>query len=126
MLEIEKEMNKFIEVGFICEVKYLTWIANIVPVRKKNGSLRVCVDFRDLNDAFSKDDLSLPVTELMINSITGHEALFFMDCTVGYSQIQMTPEEEEATTFRTPKGIFYYKVMPLGLKIVGATNQRAM
>jgi len=54
--EIEKEVNKLIEAGFIREVKYLTWIACIIPVRIKNGQLRVCVDFRDLNNAYPKDD----------------------------------------------------------------------
>ncbi|CAM8996728.1 unnamed protein product [Rhodiola kirilowii] len=78
--EIEKEVNKLISADFIHEVKYPTWIANIVPVRKKNGQLRVCVDFRDLNEACPKDDFPLPVTELMIDATTGHEALSFMDC----------------------------------------------
>jgi len=114
--EIEKEVNKLIEAGFIREVKYPTWIANIVPVRKKNGQLRICVDFRDLNDACLKDDFPLPVTELMIDSTIGHEALSFMDCTAGYNQLLMAPEDQEATAFRTPKGIFCYKVMPFELK----------
>ncbi|XP_074277632.1 uncharacterized protein LOC141601266 [Silene latifolia] len=58
--EIEKEVNKLIEAGFIREVKYSTWIAKIVLVRKKNGQLRICVDFSDLNDACPKDDFPLP------------------------------------------------------------------
>ena len=124
--EIEKEVNKLIEAGFIREVKYPTWIANIVPVRKKNGQLRICVDFRDLNSACPKDDFPLPVTELMVDSTTGHEVLSFMDCTAGYNQIKMAPEDQEVTTFRTPKGIFCYKVMPFGLKNAGAIYQRAM
>jgi len=70
-------------------VNYLTWIANIVPCRKKNGKLRIYVDFQDLNDACPKDDFSLPVTQLMIDATTGHEALSFMDCTAGYNQIQI-------------------------------------
>jgi len=45
--EIEKEVNKLIKVGFIREVKYPTWIANIVPMRKKNGQLHICVDFQE-------------------------------------------------------------------------------
>jgi len=84
------------------------------------------VDFWDLNDACPKDDFPLPVIELMIDSTTGHEALSFMDCTVGYNQIQMAPEDEEATAFRKPKGIFCYKVMPFGLKNAGAIYQRMM
>jgi len=84
-LEIEKEVNKFIEVRFIQEVKYPTWIINTILVRKKNGQLRICVDFRDLNDACPKNDFPLPVIELMINATTGHEALPFMDCSAGYN-----------------------------------------
>ncbi|CAM8902639.1 unnamed protein product [Rhodiola kirilowii] len=117
--EIEKEVNKLIDTDFIRKVKYPTWIANIVPVRKKNGQLRVCVDFRDLNEACLKDDFPLPVTELMIDATTGHEALSFMDCTAGYNQIHMAPEGQNATAFRTPKGIFCYKVIPFGVKNAG-------
>jgi len=85
--EIEKEANKLIEAGFICEVKYPAWIADIVPVRKKNDQLRVYMGFQDLNDACHKDDFPLPVTKPKINSITGHEALSFMVCSAGYHQI---------------------------------------
>jgi len=114
-------VNKLIEARFTCEVKYPTWIANIVSVRKKNGQLRVCVDFGDLNDACPKDNFPLLVTELVIDSTTRHDALSFTDCTTGYNQIQMVPEDQETTAFRTPKGIFYHKVMPFGLKNAGAT-----
>ncbi|XP_051132475.1 uncharacterized protein LOC127252363 [Andrographis paniculata] len=124
--QIENEVNKLIEVGFIREVKYPQWISNIVPVKKKNGQIRVCVDFRDLNEACPKDDFPLPITELMIDATTGHEALSFMDGSSGYNQIRMAPEDEELTAFRTPKGIYCYKVMPFGLKNAGATYQRAM
>ncbi|XP_017973021.1 PREDICTED: uncharacterized protein LOC108661358 [Theobroma cacao] len=124
--QIEAEVNKLIEAGFIRGVKYPTWISNIVLVRKKNGQIRVYVDFRDLNYACSKDDFPLPLTEIMVDATTGHEALSFMDGSSGYNQIRMDPKDEELTTFRTPKGIYCYKVMPFGLKNAGATYQRAM
>ena len=123
---IEAEINKLIEANFIREVKYPTWISSIVPVRKKNGQIRVCVDFRDLNNACPKDDFPLLITELMVDSTTGHEVLSFMDGFSGYNQIRMMPEDEEFTAFRTPKGIYCYKVMPFRLKNAGATYQRAM
>ncbi|KAL0433546.1 UNVERIFIED_CONTAM: hypothetical protein Slati_2688900 [Sesamum latifolium] len=113
---IETEVNKLIKVGFIREVKYPMWISSIVPVKKKNGQIRVCFDFRDLNNACPKDDLPLPIAELMIDATTGQEALSFMDGSSGYNQIRMAPADEELTTFRTPKGIYCYKVMPFGLK----------
>ncbi|KAG9453545.1 hypothetical protein H6P81_006449 [Aristolochia fimbriata] len=124
--EIEKEVDKLLKADFIREVKYPSWIANIVPVKKKNGQIRVCVDFRDLNKACPKDDFPLPITELMVDATTGHEALSFMDGSSGYNQIRMDPRDEEKTALRTPKGIFCYKVMPFGLKNAGATYQRAM
>nr|GMD14390.1 uncharacterized protein LOC109150426 [Ipomoea batatas] len=99
---IEGEVNKLIEAGFIREVKYPTWISSIVPVRKKNGQI-----------------------QLMIDAVTGHEIMSFMDGSSGYNQIRMAPEDEELTAFRTPKGIYCYKVMPFGLKNAGATYQRA-
>ncbi|KAA0042128.1 ty3-gypsy retrotransposon protein [Cucumis melo var. makuwa] len=124
--QIEEEVNKLIEAGFIREVKYPTWIANIVPVREKNGQLRVYVDFRDLNNACQKDNFPLPIMEIMIDATARHEALSFMDGSSGYNQIRMALDDEEKTAFRTLKGIYCYKVMPFGLKITGATYQRDM
>ncbi|KAL0354312.1 UNVERIFIED_CONTAM: Transposon Tf2-12 polyprotein [Sesamum angustifolium] len=102
------------------------WISSIVLVRKKNGQIRVCVDFRYLNNACPKDDFPLPIAELMVDTTMGHEALSFMDGLSRYNQIRMAPADEELTIFCTPKGIYYLKVMPFGLKNVGVTYQRAI
>ncbi|KAL0411118.1 UNVERIFIED_CONTAM: Transposon Tf2-12 polyprotein [Sesamum latifolium] len=102
------------------------WISSIVPVRKKNGQIRVCVDFKDLNNACPKDDFPLPIVELMIDATTSHEALSFMDGSSGYNQIRMAPVDEELTAFRILKVIYCYKVMPFGLKNAGATYQGAV
>uniref|UniRef100_A0A2N9F6K1 Uncharacterized protein n=1 Tax=Fagus sylvatica TaxID=28930 RepID=A0A2N9F6K1_FAGSY len=126
IFQIEAEVNKLEQAGFIREVQFPKWIANIVPVKKKNGQIRVYVNFRDLNRACPKDDFPLPNTELMVDSTIGHEALSFMDGSSGYNQIRMVPEDEELTAFRTPKGIYCYKVMPFGLKNAGAIYQQAM
>lgn len=124
--QIEGEVNKLLTAGFIREVKYPRWISNIVPVKKKNGQIRVCVDFRDLNAACPPDDFPLPNTEMMIDSTSLYDTFSFMDGYSGYNQIRMAPTDEESTAFRTPMGIFCYKVMPFGLKNAGATYQRAM
>lgn len=57
-----------ISVGFIREVQYPRWIANIVPIKKESEQIQVCVDFRDLNKACLKDDFPLPITELLVDS----------------------------------------------------------
>ncbi|KAM1024146.1 hypothetical protein ACFX2C_037459 [Malus domestica] len=124
--QIEAEIDKLIEARFIREVQYPKWISNIVIVLKKSGQIRVCVDFWDLNDACPNDDFPLPIIEIMVDATTGHEALSFMDGSSGYNQICMALEDEELTAFRTPKGIYCYKVMPFGLKNAGVTYQRAM
>jgi len=124
--QIEAEVDKLIAAGFIREVKYPKWVSSIVPVKKKNGKIRVCVDFRDLNKACPKDEFPIPISEILIDATMGYEIFSFMDGFSGYNQIKMSPEDEELTAFRTPKGIFCYKVMPFGLKNAGATYQRAM
>jgi hypothetical protein len=121
--KIEVEVEKLIAAGFIREVKYPIWVPSIVPVKKKNGQTRVCVDFRDLNKACPKNDFPIPISEILVDATMGHEIFSFMDGYSGYNQIKMAPEDEELTAFRTPKGIFCYKVMPFGLKNAGATYQ---
>ncbi|NAU16996.1 reverse transcriptase family protein, partial [Klebsiella pneumoniae] len=97
-LEIEQqvisEVKKLIDAGFIREEQYPSWVANIVPVRKKNGQIRVCVDFRDLNKACPKDEFPLPIPELMVDIASSHAVFSFMDGSSGYNQIRMAPEDE--------------------------------
>ncbi|KAG5620537.1 hypothetical protein H5410_005755 [Solanum commersonii] len=61
--QLANEVNKLIEAGFIREVKYPTWISSIVHVRKKNGQIRVCVDFKDLNNACPKGEENITQDE---------------------------------------------------------------
>ena len=62
----------------------------------------------------------------MVDSTARHELLSFMDVFSGYNQIKMKEEDQEKTSFMTSQGLFCYKVMPFGLKNVGATYQRLM
>jgi hypothetical protein len=84
------------------------------------------VYFRDLNKACPKDDLSIPIFEILVDATMGHEIFSFMDGYSGYNQIKIAPEDEELTALHTPKGIFCYKLMPFGLKNAEAAYQRAM
>ena len=93
---------------------------------KKNGQVRICVDFHDVNHTCPKDDFPTPMPEMLIDSVTGYGALSFMDGFSGYNQIKMDEKDAIDTAFRTPKGNYYYIVTPFGLKNAGATYQRAM
>jgi hypothetical protein len=126
--EVKEEVEKMIEAGFIRTCRYAEWISSVVPVQKKDGRWRVCVDFRDLNRATSKDEYPMPVAEILINAAAGHKMLSFMDGNAGYNQFFMAPEDIHKTAFRVPGavGLFEYVVMTFGLKNTGATYQRAM
>ncbi|XP_027368366.1 uncharacterized protein LOC113874337 [Abrus precatorius] len=93
---------------------------------KKDGKVRMCVDYRDLNRASPKDDFPLPHIDVLVDNTAQHSLFSFMDGYSGYNQIKMAEEDMEKTMFITPWGPFCYRVMPFGLKNAGATYQRAM
>jgi hypothetical protein len=125
-LKICDEVKRQFDAGFLAVAKYPQWVANIVPVPKKDGKVRMCVDYRDLNKASPKDDFPLPHIDTLVDNTAKFAVFSFMDGFSGYNQIKMAPDDMEKTTFITPWGTFCYKVMPFGLKNVGATYQRAM
>uniref|UniRef100_A0A2N9ERP7 Integrase catalytic domain-containing protein n=1 Tax=Fagus sylvatica TaxID=28930 RepID=A0A2N9ERP7_FAGSY len=125
-LKSPKKVKKLLAAGFIKPIQHPRWLSNIVPVKKKNGQIRCCVDFRNLNKACPKDEFPLPNMDLLIDSAAGSAMFSFMDGFSGYNQIRMSPRDAEKTAFRTPIGNFYYTVMPFGLKNAGATYQRTM
>lgn len=123
---VKAEVEKLITSGFIKPIQHPTWLSNIVTLDKKNGGVRVCIDFRDLNNACPKDDFPLPNMDALIDSNSSHKMLSFMDGFSGYNQIKMSSRDATKIAFRTSYGNFYYTVMPFGLKNAGATYQRAM
>ena len=104
-------------------VNYLEWLANVVPVPKKDGKVQMCVYFRDLNKASPKDDFPLPHIDVLVNNTARNALLSFMDGFSRYNQIKMALEDMEKTSFITPWGTYCYKVMPFGLKNASATYQ---
>ncbi|EOY16577.1 Uncharacterized protein TCM_035381 [Theobroma cacao] len=121
-----EENKKEVRIGFLEVAKYPEWVANIVPMPKKDGKVRICVNYRDLNRVSPKDNFPLPHIDTLVDNTARHSIFSFMDGFSGYNQIKMAPEDKEKTTFITMWGTFCYKVMPFGLKNVGATYQRAM
>ena len=86
----------------------------------------MCVDFTDLNKACPKDSYPLLGVDVLVDFMAQHQLLSFMDTFSGYNQIRMHEDDQEKTSFGTSQGLFYYKVMPFGLKNAGATYQRLM
>ena len=82
-VKIKEEVTKQIDAGFLLVSEYPTLPANIVPVPNKDGRIRVCVDFRDLNRASPKDDFPLPHIDELVDFTAGYAVLSFMDCFSG-------------------------------------------
>jgi len=125
--KIKEEIERLLKCGFIRPVRYVDWLANIVPVKTKNGTIRVCIDFRDLNLATPKDEYPMPVAEMLVDSAAGFEYLSMLVGYSGYNQIFIAEEDVSKTAFRCPGalGCFEWLVMSFGLKNTGATYERA-
>ena len=95
-------------------------------VKKSNGKWRMCVDFTNLNKACPKDSYPCPRIDTLVDLTARHQLLSFMDAFSGYNQIKMEEADQKKISFVTSQGLFYYKVMPFGLKNAGATYQRLM
>nr|ABA95591.1 retrotransposon protein, putative, unclassified [Oryza sativa Japonica Group] len=129
MLEpVKAEIKRLYDTGFIRPCRYAEWVSSIVPVIKKNGKVRVCIDFSDLNKATPKDEYPMPVADQLVDAASGHKILSFMDGNAGYNQFFMAEEDIHKTAFRCLGAIvlFEWVVMTFGLKSAGATFQRAM
>ena len=123
---IKAEVEKLLKAGFIYPVPLTEWVSNIVPVTKKQGTIRVCVDYRDLNKACPKDNYPTPFIDQIIDDCAGCEIFSFMDGFSGYNQIDILLQDQHKTTFICPWRTFAYRKLPFGLKNAGATFQRAM
>jgi hypothetical protein len=128
LADAKKEVERLIDANFIRPCRYVKWISNIVPVYKKYGKMRVCIDFRDLNRATPMDGYPMTVADLLVDAAAVHKVISFMDGNAGYNQICMAIEDISKTAFRCPGhiGLFEWIVMTFGLKNAGATYQRAM
>ncbi|XP_057432109.1 uncharacterized protein LOC130724857 [Lotus japonicus] len=102
LVKIKEEIERLLWCKFIRTARYVDWLANVVPVIKKNGKMRVCIDFRDLNAATPKDEYHMPIAEMMVDSVAGHEYLSLLDGYSGYNQILIAKEDVSKTAFRCP------------------------
>ena len=91
-IQITQEVKKFLAAGFIKPIQHPKWLSNIVPVKKKNGQIRCCVDFCNLNKACPKDEFPLPNIDLLVDSTAGSSMFSFMDGYSGYNQIRWLPK----------------------------------
>ncbi|XP_012852903.1 PREDICTED: uncharacterized protein LOC105972487 [Erythranthe guttata] len=123
---IKREVQRLLDIGHIREIQFPTWLSNAVLVQKASGQWRMCIDFRDLNNACSKDDYPLPRIDQLVDATAGCELLSMMDASQGYHQTPLDEKDQSAVSFITATGTYCYVVMSFGLKNAGATSQRLM
>jgi hypothetical protein len=108
---IGEEIAWLLTTGFIMEVFYPDWLANLVLVLKKNNTWRMCIDYTSLNKACPKDPFALPRIDQVIDSTASCDLLSFLDAYLGYHQIPLYQPDQIKTSFITPYGAYCYITM---------------
>ncbi|KRX36687.1 Transposon Ty3-G Gag-Pol polyprotein [Trichinella murrelli] len=123
--QVETLLNEIIHRDVI-EPSCNPWASPIVLVNKRDGSCRFCVDYRQLNNVTQKDAHPLPRIDDTLDALSGAQWFPTLDLASGYWQVEMETRDREKTAFKTPYGLYQFKVMPFGLCNAPATFQRPM
>ena len=122
---MNEEVDQMLKHGLI-QPSTSPWSSPVVLVKKKDNSVRFCVDYRRLNEITRKDSYPLPRIDDSLDALGGSKWFSTLDLASGYWQVKMHPEDAEKTAFATPQGLFEFTVMPFGLVNAPATFERLM
>lgn len=128
-IALEEKVDKLVEdllANDIIRPSDSPWNAPIVIVAKKNGDIRMCVDYRRLNAITKRSVYPIPATQQLLDCLSGSHFFSTLDLSQGYHQIAVAEEDICKTAFATRKGHFEYKRMPFGLTTAPSTFQRLM
>ena len=121
----EAELTKLREKGVVVP-STSPWRSPVVLVKKKNGEIRFCIDFRELNQCTVKDSYPLPRIDATLEALAGSQWFCSMDLTSGFWQIPLHEDDQHKTAFATKSGLYEFIVMPFGLCNASATFERCM
>lgn len=123
--EVQTQLKKWLKDGII-QKSISPYASQMVIVRKKDGKIRLCVDYRALNQKTVKDAFPLPRIDEALESLKGSKYFICLDLTQGYLQIGVHKEDREKTAFRALGSLFEFKRLPFGLCNSPATFSRMM
>ena len=123
--EVERQLADLVEKGFV-QPSHSAWGAPVIFVAKKSGDLRMCVDYRALNQVTVKDKYPLPRIDDLLDRLQGARVFSSLDLQSGYHQVRIADEDVPKTAFRTHKGLFEFRVLSFGLTNAPAVFQREM
>ena len=122
---IEQEIQKMLGLGII-EPSTAPWCAPVVLVKKKDGSIRFCVDYRQLNAVTIPDTFPLPRLDETFEALAGNSIFSTLDLKSGYWQVPLATEDRDITTFGTHQGLYRWTRAPFGLRNMPSIFQRMM
>ncbi|GJW47289.1 putative reverse transcriptase domain-containing protein [Tanacetum coccineum] len=114
MLQLSNQLKELQEKGFIRQ-SHSPWGAHVLFVKKKDGSMRMCIDYRELNKLTIKNRYPLPRIDDLFDQLQGACCFSKIDLRSGYHQLRVREEDIPKTAFRTRYGHFEFTVMPFGL-----------
>ncbi|GJU76122.1 putative reverse transcriptase domain-containing protein [Tanacetum coccineum] len=114
MKELSVQLQELLEKGFI-RLSLSPWGAPVLFVKKKDGSFRMCIDYRELNKLTIKNRYPLPRIDDLFDQLQGSSVYSKIDLRSGYHQLRIKEEDIPITAFRTRYGHFEFQVMPFGL-----------
>ena len=123
--KVDTRVNEMLENGVITESSS-PWNSPIVVVAKKDGDIRLCIDYRKLNAVTKRPIYPMPDAQQLFNSLEGTKFYSSLDLSSGYYQVPMDEKDAEKTAFSTRKGHFHFMKMPFGLTGAPATFQTLM
>jgi len=123
-MDVLKETQKLLQAIFIQDIKYTTWLANVVMVKNSNGKWRMCTNYTYLNKACPKDSYLLSSIDWLVDGASTQTMFTFLDAYSGYNQIPMFGPNILKTVYSIEGTNYYYQVMPFGFKNARATYQR--
>ncbi len=127
MSKVREELCHMEENGIIEEVTQPTdWCAPMVPVLKKNGKVRICVDLKKLNEQVKRERFILPTSEEITAELSGATVFSSLDAALGFFQIPLHSESSRLTTFITPFGRYCFRRLPFGITSAPEIFQRKM
>ena len=124
--DVTSELQKLLDAGIIEQVDASPWVPNLVVARKKSGSLRPCIDLRQVNKAVIPDKFPLPTVEELSAKFYGSTVFSKLDLRQGYLQVPLHPDSRNLTAFVTHMGVFRYTRMPFGLSSAPSCFQKIM